>query len=138
MAEILVIFAGLPFLFLVSVAVSPPPLFDKIYLYQKLALLSWLAFVSYCLFPIYLIVNLLVRVVPHSPIVLTVDDVFQLLLFAASMFLGWYLRQLVEDVRKQAETGAIRHDLAELLIRPPSMISKQAPPATKKVHKSKK
>jgi nitrate reductase gamma subunit len=144
MAEILVIFSGLPFLFLVSVAVAPPPLIEKLELYQKLPLLSQLAFASYCLFPVYLFVDLLVKIIPHS-LMFTVNDVFQLLLLIASAVLGWYLHQLVEDVRKQAETRAIRVSLEELLKRASMIISnpvlptvRQAPPTGKRGRKSKR
>ncbi len=110
MLEVLVIFSGLPFIFLATVAISPPTA-EHIEFYEKFALISWLAFASYCLFPLYLLLNLIVEVAPRSPIMLTLDNVFELLLLLASIFLGWTLKQLAEAARKRAYSQAISRSL---------------------------
>ena len=125
MLEALVIFSGFPFLFLVSVAISPPSA-EHVDFYDRFSLISRLAFVAYCLLPLYLIASIIIEVAPRSPVMFTLDNVFELLLFFASTFLGWTFLQLAEAARKRAYSQAISRSLGPY-IEPSSELKSDQP-----------
>ena len=119
------IFSALPFLFLATVAISPPPA-EHIDFHNRFPLISWLAFGAYCLLPLYLLLNLIIQVAPRSPIFLTLNNYFELLLFLASIFLGWALRQLAQAAHKRGYSQAISLSLGPY-IEPPSELTSEQP-----------
>lgn len=97
-------------MFFVTVAISPPST-KHIGFYENYTWVKLLAAITYSLFPIYVIVTLLIRVLPRKPISLEVDDFFQIILVLFSSFFIWGLLKIADVAKQRGLSTAIKEEI---------------------------
>jgi hypothetical protein len=108
--DTLVIFAAMPFLFLVTTGFAPTIIITRIGDKEKFSQLSKLAFGAYCLFPAYAIGDFLSKTICQPPITWALNSWFELVLACFSFILGLYLHRFANEAYDDAFKETIKRD----------------------------
>jgi hypothetical protein len=108
--DTLIVFAAMPFLFLVAVGFAPTIVIKRIGDKERFRRLSAIAFAAYCLFPAYAILDLSSKTLWQPPIIWSLVYLFELIIACFSIFLGLYLRQFANQAYNNAFREAIKRD----------------------------